>query len=300
MTPTADELSSPHHGHGGTAAIVPAAGRGERLGPGAPKALRSIAGIPILVHAIRSLVSCERIGLVVVAAPPDSAGAGVAEVRALLNPFGAAVRVVPGGETRQRSVALALNAVPDDYDIVLVHDAARALTPPALITAVIEAVAAGSDAVIPVLPVADTIKAVDFSGTTVTGTVDRSTLRAVQTPQGFRRSLLVKAHASATAADTTDDAGLVERLGTPVTIIPGHAEAFKVTTPFDLVLAEAVWSARATKPPATTERAATDPTPTDHVATNPTPTDPVAADPIATGPAPKNRTATTPAKDPGA
>jgi 2-C-methyl-D-erythritol 4-phosphate cytidylyltransferase len=227
---------------GGTAAIVPAAGRGERLGPGAPKALRSIAGVPILVHAVRSLISCERIGLVVVAAPPDDAA--VAEVRGLLAPFGAAVLVVPGGDTRQRSVALALDAVPEENDIVLVHDAARALTPPALVTAVIEAVAAGSDAVIPVLPVADTIKAVDSTGVNVTATVDRSTLRAVQTPQGFRRSLLVKAHASATAADTTDDAGLVERLGMRVTVIPGHAEAFKVTTPFDLMLAEAVWTAR--------------------------------------------------------
>jgi 2-C-methyl-D-erythritol 4-phosphate cytidylyltransferase len=228
---------------GGTAAIVPAAGRGERLGPGAPKALRSIAGIPILVHAVGSLIACGRIGLVVVAAPP--APEGVAEVRELLAAYGAAVRVVPGGETRQRSVALALDAVPEDFEIVLVHDAARALTPPALIAAVIDAVAAGSDAVIPVLPVADTIKAVDSSGTSVTSTVDRSTLRAVQTPQGFRRSLLVKAHAAATAADTTDDAGLVERLGRTVTVIPGHAEAFKVTTPFDLLLAEAVWADRA-------------------------------------------------------
>jgi len=83
-------MSTPHgqgHGPGGTAAIVPAAGRGERLGPGVPKALRSIAGIPILVHAVRSLLSCERIDLVVVAAPPDAVG--VAEVRDLLSPFGA-------------------------------------------------------------------------------------------------------------------------------------------------------------------------------------------------------------------
>lgn len=225
---------------GGTAAIVPAAGRGERLGPGAPKALRSIGSIPILVHAVRSLISSERIGLVVVAAPPN----GVDGVRDLLREFGETVHVVPGGDTRQRSVALALEAIPEAYEIILVHDAARALTPPSLVTAVIDAVAGGSDAVIPVLPVADTIKAVDSSGTNVTATVDRSTLRAVQTPQGFRRSLLVKAHAAATATDTTDDAGLVERLGLPVAVIPGHTEAFKVTTPFDLLLAEAVWSER--------------------------------------------------------
>jgi len=228
---------------GGTAAIVPAAGRGERLGPGAPKALRSIAGIPILVHAVRSLVECGRIDLVVVAAPPTTEGA--AEVRGLLSSFGDSVHVVPGGDTRQRSVALALEAVPATYDIVLVHDAARALTPPSLVTAVVDAVATGHDAVIPVLPVADTIKAVNPGGTTVTATVDRSTLRAVQTPQGFRRYLLVKAHAAATASDTTDDAGLVERLGLPVTVVPGHAEAFKITTPFDLLLAEAVWADRA-------------------------------------------------------
>lgn len=225
---------------GGTAAIVPAAGRGERLGPGAPKALRAIGGIPILVHAIRSLISSHRLGLVVVAAPSGAVGG----VRALLGEFGETVHVVPGGDTRQRSVALALEAIPETTEIVLVHDAARALTPPSLVTAVIDAVAAGNDAVIPVLPVADTIKAVDLSGTTVTATVDRSTLRAVQTPQGFRRSVLVKAHAAATAGDTTDDAGLVERLGLPVAVIPGHAEAFKVTTPFDLILAEAVWSRR--------------------------------------------------------
>ncbi len=240
---------------GGTAAIVPAAGRGERLGPGAPKALRSIAGIPILVHAVRALVSSERTDLIVVAAPPD--GNGVAEVRDLLREFGDMLRVVPGGDTRQRSVALALDAVPEQYDIVLVHDAARALTPPALVTAVIEAVASGHDAVIPVLPVSDTIKAVDASGVNVTATVDRSTLRAVQTPQGFRRSLLVKAHAAAPAADTTDDAGLVERLGLPVAVVPGHAEAFKVTTPFDLILAEAVWADRVAR--AANESGAKDP-----------------------------------------
>jgi 2-C-methyl-D-erythritol 4-phosphate cytidylyltransferase len=223
-----------------TAAIVPAAGRGERLGPGAPKALRSIGDIPILVHAVRSLTDCGRVGLVVVAAPPD----GVEGVAALLAPFGTLVHVVAGGETRQQSVSRALDAVPEDVDFVLVHDAARALTPPHLVAAV----AAGHDAVIPVLPVADTIKSVDADDA-VTATVDRSTLRAVQTPQGFRRSLLVKAHTAAGAptsesAAATDDAGLVEQLGETVRVIPGHPEAFKVTTPFDLILAEAVWAQR--------------------------------------------------------
>ena len=231
-----------------TAALVPAAGRGERLGPGAPKALRAIGGEPILLHAVRGLLASGRVDLVVVAAPPSAEG--VAEVRRILAGL-EPVAVVPGGDTRQQSVALALDAVPEDgYDVVLVHDAARALTPPETIAAVVDAVRSGLPAVVPVLPVADTIKSVlprvgEESGPERVGaTVDRSGLRAVQTPQGFRRSLLVKAHAAATAADTTDDAGLVERLGVPVTVIPGHTEAFKVTTPFDLLLAEALWADR--------------------------------------------------------
>jgi 2-C-methyl-D-erythritol 4-phosphate cytidylyltransferase len=149
------------------------------------------------------------------------------------------IRVVPGGATRQESVALALAALPEDCGIVLVHDAARALTPVELVESVVAAVRSGREAVIPVLPVADTVKSVD--GAVVTGTVDRSQLRAVQTPQGFTREVLAKAHAAADPeAPATDDAGLVEALGLPVHTVPGHAEAFKVTTPFDLVLAEAV------------------------------------------------------------
>jgi 2-C-methyl-D-erythritol 4-phosphate cytidylyltransferase/2-C-methyl-D-erythritol 2,4-cyclodiphosphate synthase len=229
-----------------TAALVPAAGRGERLGPGAPKALRAIGGEPILLHAVRGLLASGEVDLVVVAAPPTEEG--VAEVARILTGLDP-VTVVPGGATRQQSVALALAAVPEQgYDVILVHDAARALTPPATIAAVVAAVRSGLPAVIPVLPVADTIKSAvpseDPAGfPTVGDTVDRSGLRAVQTPQGFRRDLLTRAHAAA-GHDATDDAGLVESLGEPVGMIPGHVEAFKVTTPFDLVLAEAVLERR--------------------------------------------------------
>jgi 2-C-methyl-D-erythritol 4-phosphate cytidylyltransferase/2-C-methyl-D-erythritol 2,4-cyclodiphosphate synthase len=229
-----------------TAALVPAAGRGERLGPGAPKALRTIGGEPILLHAVRGLLASGEVDLVVVAAPPTDEG--LAEVARILAGLGA-VRIVPGGATRQQSVALALAAVPEPgYDVILVHDAARALTPPATIAAVVEAVRSGLPAVIPVLPVADTIKSAvpseDPAGfPTVGRTVDRGGLRAVQTPQGFRRDLLTRAHAAA-GHDATDDAGLVESLGEPVSMIPGHVEAFKVTTPFDLLLAEAVLARR--------------------------------------------------------
>ncbi len=232
-----DATGSDTTGRGRVAVIVPAAGKGERLGPGAPKALRELGGFPLLVHAVRTLVTARSVDLVVVAAPPSAEG--VAEVQRLLADLPGDTRVVAGGDTRQESVALALATLPEDCDVVLVHDAARALTPVDVVEAVVAAVRDGAGAVIPVLPVADTIKAVDAD--LVTATVDRSTLRAVQTPQGFTRDILTKAHAAADPTlPATDDAGLVEALGLPVRTVPGHAEAFKITTPFDLVLAEAV------------------------------------------------------------
>jgi 2-C-methyl-D-erythritol 4-phosphate cytidylyltransferase len=170
----------------------------------------------------------------VVAAPPGE----VDGVRRLLDPVAAAV-VVPGGQTRQESVALALAAVPDEFDIILVHDAARAMAPPSLAVAVAEAVRAGHDAVIPVLPVVDTIKEVTAGGHVV-GTVDRAVLRAVQTPQGFRRAVLAAAHAAAAADQHTDDAGMVEKLGVPVFCVPGDEAAMKITRPVDLLIAEAL------------------------------------------------------------
>jgi 2-C-methyl-D-erythritol 4-phosphate cytidylyltransferase len=222
---------------GRVAVVVPAAGKGERLGPGAPKALRELGGFPLLVHAVRTLLAARSVDLVVVAAPPDPQG--LAEVQRLLADLPGDTRVVAGGASRQESVGRALAALPEDCDVVLVHDAARALTPVEVVEAVVAAVRGGAGAVIPVLPVSDTVKSVE--GGLVRATVDRSTLRAVQTPQGFRRDLLAKAHAAADpAAPATDDAGLVEALGLPVRTVPGHAEAFKITTPFDLVLAEAV------------------------------------------------------------
>lgn len=218
------------------AVIVPAAGAGVRLGGGVPKALRELAGVPLLVHAVRRLAAAASVGQVVVAAPPQS----VDLVRGLL---GDDATVVAGGATRQESVALALKAVPDEYGIVLVHDAARALTPPDLIDAVAAAVRDGHAAVIPVLPVVDTIKRVD-AAEDVVATVDRSELRAVQTPQGFRRDILVKAHTEA-LDDHTDDAGMVEKLGLTVHCVPGSAYAMKITRPIDLIVAEALLASEA-------------------------------------------------------
>ena len=182
------------------------------------------------MHAVRGLRAAPSVGPVVVAAPPDD----VDGVRALLAPYD--VQVVAGGAERQESVARALAALPPGVDLVLVHDAARALTPVRVVEAVVAALRAGAVAVVPVVPVADTVKQVD--GDRVVATVDRATLRAVQTPQGFRRDVLVRAHAEVARA-VTDDAGMVEALGLPVVTVPGAEEAFKVTRPLDLVLAEA-------------------------------------------------------------
>ncbi|MEU8260920.1 2-C-methyl-D-erythritol 4-phosphate cytidylyltransferase [Micromonospora sp. NPDC048999] len=223
---------------GDVAVLVPAAGAGVRLGPGAPKALRPLAGEPLLVHAVRRIAAAPSVHTIVVAAP----AADVTAVRAMLAPV-APVTVVAGGAERQASVAAALAAVPAGPEIVLVHDAARALTPPELVESVAEAVRAGHDAVIPVLPVVDTIKEVG-TGEVVLGTVDRSALRAVQTPQGFRRSVLAAAHAAA-GDPLTDDAGLVEKQGVPVVCVPGSEYALKVTRPFDLALAEHLLTAGA-------------------------------------------------------
>jgi 2-C-methyl-D-erythritol 4-phosphate cytidylyltransferase len=234
--------------------VVPAAGRGERLGPGAPKALRELGGAPLLVHAVRALARSRSVGLVVVAAPPN----GVAEVVGLLDSHGLDgkdVRVVAGGATRQESVRLGLAAIPEQTEIVLVHDAARPLVPVEVVDAVIGAVRGGAGAVVPAVPLADTVKRVapaEAGGPEpVLDTPDRATLRAVQTPQGFRRELLAEVHAKALAEAAagggpavTDDAGLVEWYGDQVVVVPGHEEAFKVTRPLDLVLAEAVLARR--------------------------------------------------------
>lgn len=218
--------------------IVPAAGRGERLGADIPKALLPLAGLPLLVHAVRGALSSRVVEVVVVAAPADR----VDEVRGMLAGEVTELRVVSGGDDRRESVARALVELPAEVDAVLVHDAARCLTPPAVFAAVAAALAGGAAAVVPAVPVADTVKQVAHG--VVVGTPDRDALRAVQTPQGFRRDVLERAHATEPGA-VTDDAGLVERLGFQVSVVAGHEEAFKITRSLDLVLAEAILDRRA-------------------------------------------------------
>ncbi|MGZ4529736.1 MAG: 2-C-methyl-D-erythritol 4-phosphate cytidylyltransferase [Mycobacterium sp.] len=217
---------------GTVVAVVPAAGSGERLGAGIPKAFCEVDGRTLLDRAVGGLLKSGVVDHVVVAVP-------AARVDEAERALGGRATVVVGGADRTTSVSLALAALAGEPEFVLVHDAARALTPPALIVRVVDALRAGHDAVVPALPLHDTIKAVDANGV-VLGTPERAGLRAVQTPQGFARELLLRAYQRAGTADFTDDASLVEHVGGQVQVVDGDPLAFKITTQLDLLLAEAI------------------------------------------------------------
>lgn len=221
-------------------AVLVAAGSGVRLGAGRPKALVEVGGAPLVATAVQRLQAAGAVRVVVVGPPDD-----LAAVHAALDGLDACpVVVVPGGDTRSASVRHGLAAVADldDGDVVAVHDAARAFTPPAVIRAAVAAIADDVVAAAPALAVSDTLKRVE--GTTVAGTVDRADLVAVQTPQAFRLDVLRRAHAD--AGDATDDLALVEGLlangvvaGRIVTV-PGSVLATKVTVPDDVRVLEAL------------------------------------------------------------
>lgn len=193
-----------------------------------PKAFVELDGVTLLELSASAARRSGVVDVIVVAAPPELLDRAAALVPDAV--------VVPGGAERSDSVRAGLAAVPD-AELILVHDAARALTPPALFASVVTALRGGADAVVPGIAVADTLKRVDADGL-VRDTPDRSELRAVQTPQGFTAQVLRRAHDA--QADATDDAGLVEALGIPVRVIQGDAMAFKVTTQFDLALARLI------------------------------------------------------------
>lgn len=237
-----------------TAVILVAAGSGQRLGYGMPKAAVPLGGEPILLHALRGIVASGVARQVCVALP-----AGDDRLRQLCEDFrvelvdgGPLLTMVDGGATRAESVRSALAALEAGTEAVLVHDAARALTPESVFHRVAQALASGASAVIPVIPVVDTVKTVaatqgrdlDIAPELVTGTAPREELRAVQTPQGFNLETLRQAHQAALrfdeaqAAAVTDDAMLVELLGVPVHAVRGASQSLKITTPLDLIIAE--------------------------------------------------------------
>nr|WP_205834864.1 2-C-methyl-D-erythritol 4-phosphate cytidylyltransferase [Microbacterium sp. CFH 90308] len=210
--------------------VVVAAGSGTRLGAGGPKAFVAIDDRSILRHALSGVLAAPRADVVVVA-PPGREDDALADVRAAAGDRAGTVAVVAGGATRQQSVAAGLAALSPEVEIVLVHDAARALTPPEVFDRVVAALRSGAVGAIPVLPVIDTLKRV--AGDEIVAAVDRSELSAAQTPQGFRRDVLDGAYAAATE-DFTDDAALVAAAGHAVMAVPGHPLAFKITTAADL------------------------------------------------------------------
>jgi 2-C-methyl-D-erythritol 4-phosphate cytidylyltransferase len=210
------------------AAILVAAGSGERLGADVPKAFVEVDGQTLLARAVARFRDHPGIGEVIVVLPQSHADSRFALTTSVV-----------GGRTRQESVAAGLGALPDSVDAVLVHDVARPFVPMQVIDAVLAALSDGADAVVPVVPIHDTVRRIDADGA-LAGVLDRSTLVAVQTPQGFRRDVLVAAHAQAGDASATDDAALVEALGGRVVAVPGADESFKITTPLDLARAEAL------------------------------------------------------------
>ena len=216
-------------------AVVPAAGSGERLGAGRPKAFVHLGGQTLLERTLAGLRDSGAVDAVVVAVPADHTD----EAKLIL---GADAIIVAGGSHRTESVRCALAAV-GKPELVLVHDAARALTPPAMIARVVDALRDGYQAVVPALPVSDTIKAVDANGDVI-ATPARAGLRAVQTPQGFHTELLLRAYGHSESADVTDDASMVENIGAQVHVVDGDPLAFKITTALDLLLAEAVVNRR--------------------------------------------------------
>jgi len=201
------------------AAVVVAGGRGVRFG--GPKQFTVLGDETVAARSVR--VSRSVADFVVLVVPDEYDGPGEG-----------ADAVVAGGDTRAASVRAGLKALPD-CDVVVVHDAARPLASQRLFTAVVDAVTAGADAAIPGLRVTDTIKRIaNRDGQSiVVGTIDRSELVTVQTPQAFRRDVLERAHH--TLSDATDDAALVEAMGGVVVIVSGEASNLKITDPSDLL-----------------------------------------------------------------
>ena len=225
------------------AVVLVAAGDGQRLGAGIPKAFASVGGKTLLQHALLAVSRIQGLKSVAIALPEDVKYMNLATD--YCSQVGLEdVYLVYGGASRQGSISNALSALAAIDEIVLVHDAARALAPAALFESVAASVRATGVATVPMLPVVDTLKKLD--GEAVLETVDRSTLGAAQTPQGFTAESIRAAYDAATS-DFTDDAALLQSTGASVRAVAGHALAFKITTPADLERAEQLLGAEETR-----------------------------------------------------
>jgi 2-C-methyl-D-erythritol 4-phosphate cytidylyltransferase len=216
------------------AAVLVAAGAGERLAAGIPKGFAILGGQALFVHAARALRDAACFDALVVVVPVGLES----DAAALLRDVGVQAEVCAGGRTRQESVARGLARC--EQDIVAVHDAARALCSVGLVRRTVDALTPDWDAVAPAERLVDTVKRVDPEDGRVLETVNRSVLRAVQTPQVFRRELLLRLHGEAHGSDATDDLLLVEHAGGRVLLIDGERRNLKITTREDLLLAEAL------------------------------------------------------------
>jgi 2-C-methyl-D-erythritol 4-phosphate cytidylyltransferase/2-C-methyl-D-erythritol 2,4-cyclodiphosphate synthase len=217
------------------AVVVVAAGLGTRLGADKPKAFVTLAEKTLIEHALENLAEVPALEQVIVAVPAGHEAQTVEIIELALAGKNVRYDVVVGGLTRQQSIANALGVIDPEIEVVLVHDAARALAPASLFTRVASEVHRTGLGVVPVMKIADTVKRVDAN--VVRETVDREALRVAQTPQGFVAKELLKAYA-ATTAEHTDDASLVQAHGMQVNAIEGDERAFKITTADDLTAAE--------------------------------------------------------------
>jgi len=223
------------------AAILPAAGMGTRMGADTPKQFLELDGAPILIHTLRKIASCALVTDIIVATRVDEVQR--VQERVGTEKFAQRVRVVRGGDSRQESVAEALRLVPDDTEIVLVHDAVRPFVTVEQITRVIEE-ARRCQAAILGIPAMDTVKEVKRASlpedvALITGTIPRERVVLAQTPQVFTTKLLKEAFAKAQAdgVSASDEAGLVERLGRDVHVVLGSERNMKITKPSDMDLA---------------------------------------------------------------
>jgi 2-C-methyl-D-erythritol 4-phosphate cytidylyltransferase len=218
--------------------VIVAAGSSTRTGGGELKQFTWVAGRPMLLHSLQLFQSRADVAMVVCVVPREYAGDPPPWI---FQSDGERLLLSVGGRTRAESVRNGIADLPPSCRIVLVHDAARPLVPMEVVDRVVDAVRAGTSA-IAALPVVDTLKAVDGDGR-IAQTVPRDTLWRAQTPQGFSRDVLLRAHRAAQDGDydATDDAALVEMIGEPVVVVRGSERAMKVTDASDFARAEAMY-----------------------------------------------------------